>query len=147
MTAEIIPIRPAPSVADFDRFWAAFPKKHKIGPARSQWMWALAKTGNDPEPIIAGAVRYAEYCRRKGTEETYIAPPHQWLADERWHDVYEQPQDSPELSEEARIRALYAQWWTGPDTQFKRTWREQRISEADKAEMRRLGLLQNETAR
>lgn len=141
MADNIVQLHPNPGPDAFDRFWDIYPKKSRYGGARRQWMWALAATNNDAEVIIAGAKAYANHCRRNGIEQQYILNPQNWLADECWRDVYDQPSRGPEPSEEARIRALHAQWWGGQDNPFKAAWRRDRISEADKAAMKRLGLI------
>ena len=78
-------------VADFDRFWTAYPRQQGIGAARRAWIWALSAAGNDAETIIKAATRYATYCRREGTDPQFIPMPAKWLADERWRDVLPEP--------------------------------------------------------
>jgi len=107
MTAEIIQMRPKPSSADFERFWAAFPKKQKIGPARRQWLWALVATDNDSELIIAAAQRYAAYVKRMGIEECFVAAPHNWLMDERWHDEYREEPKQADPDQQAKLQAKH----------------------------------------
>ena len=92
--------------ADFDRFWAAYPRQQGIGAARRQWIWALSAAGNDTKTIIAEAARFAGYCRREGVDQQFIPMPAKWLADERWKDVLPEPpriNGDAELQSKARI--------------------------------------------
>lgn len=76
----------------FDRFCAAYPSRNgSLGSrkAAEQKFLTLVKSGTDPEAIIAGAKRYAEWAEREGNAGTkFIAQHTTWLNQERWSEQY-----------------------------------------------------------
>lgn len=70
---------------EFDRFWAAYPRKVGKGEARKVWI-RLRQRGVDPEELIAGAIRYRDDPKRK---PDYTKHPGPWLNAERWTDQLE----------------------------------------------------------
>jgi hypothetical protein len=67
---------------EFDRFFAAYPKKVGERPAREEFDAALKKASADV--IIDGAKRYAASVA--GSEKKFIKEPANWLREERWQD-------------------------------------------------------------
>lgn len=67
--------------ADFEEFWAAYPRHVGKGGAFKTWKTALKKA--DAMAIIAGADRYRLDPNR---EDEYTAHPSSWLNDCRWDD-------------------------------------------------------------
>jgi hypothetical protein len=76
----------APAVAvseDFEKFWAAYPKKRAKDSALKNFQKAV-KSGADPADLIEGAERYAKEVA--GFDEQYIKYPQGWLTEGRWKD-------------------------------------------------------------
>ena len=67
--------------ADFDAFWAVYPRKSGKIDARKAWDQVLASA--DAATIIAGALRYRDDPNR---EAAYTAHPGTWLRAGRWED-------------------------------------------------------------
>lgn len=81
MTAwEDIGSKPAPT--DFDRWYAAYPRKVARGAAEKAFTKARKLASLDD--LIAGAERYAQQVR--GVEVRFIAHPATWLNQKRWLD-------------------------------------------------------------
>jgi hypothetical protein len=68
---------------DFETFYAAFPKRVKVGDARKAYAAALKK-GATPEIMLAGAQRYA--LSRAREDPKFTAYPGSWLRAESWAD-------------------------------------------------------------
>lgn len=68
---------------DFDRFWAAYPKKVKKPEAFKKWQRVI-RDGTTPDEVIAAVKRYAASVSGKSTD--YIAHPTTWLNQGRWSD-------------------------------------------------------------
>jgi hypothetical protein len=66
----------------FEQFWDAYPMNHNRVQATKAWNSALKK--DDPENIIAGAVRYRAY--REGEDERFTKYPNNWLREELWRN-------------------------------------------------------------
>lgn len=79
-TASLIP-QSATQGADFDAFWATYPRRSDKGHARTAWAKAVRKA--DPETITAGAARFRDDPNR---EEKYTPLAATWLNGERWED-------------------------------------------------------------
>jgi len=77
------PSPPRRSRADleFDRFWAAYPRREAKGAARKAWDKAIKRA--TPDRIVAGAERYRD---QPGREPQYTAHPATWLNADRWTD-------------------------------------------------------------
>lgn len=77
--------------ADFDAFWAAYPKKVGKGVARKSFIRAMGK-GVDLQTLL-DAIERQRNCRqwtKDGNE--FIPHPSTWLNQERWEDVIEDEQ-------------------------------------------------------
>lgn len=73
----------------FDDFWDVYPRH--VSKAMARRAFANACKVASPSEIILGAIRFAEYLKREGTEMKYIPHPSTWLNGERWED--ELPED------------------------------------------------------
>ena len=77
--------------ADFDSFWASYPRKVGKGAARKAFVKAMAK-GVTLDTLIA-AVEAQKHCRQWTKDGSdYIPHPSTWLNQERWEDVIEDEQ-------------------------------------------------------
>lgn len=72
--------------ADFDRFYAVYPKHVAPGDARKALTAALKKT--DLDAIVTGAERYAVQVAREGRDQRHIKYPAAWLRAECWLDEF-----------------------------------------------------------
>lgn len=79
----------------FERFCQAYPKRTNRKAASAKFDAAL-RAGVDGERIIAAAIRYAEACRRAGTEKQFIPAPDVWLNKGKYDD-----DDLPETNSRA----------------------------------------------
>jgi hypothetical protein len=70
--------------AQFNQFWAIYPRKKGKGQARKAFEKALEKT--DLETIIAGVHAYMEH--EDMSDPQFIAHPTTWLNGERWEDEH-----------------------------------------------------------
>lgn len=74
---------------DFENFWNVYPSRQPHSnpkkPASPKFEAAIRR-GVDAQVIIDGAVRYAEYIRREGTNPKHVAQATTWLNQERWND-------------------------------------------------------------
>lgn len=77
--------------AQFDRFWAVYPRK--AAKIRARAAWTKATKTHDPERLIEAAKVYAQ--RTAGEERRYLPHPTTWLSGERWDD---EPTPPPMLS-------------------------------------------------
>lgn len=73
---------PPPDDPDFDRFWAAYPKRMEKVDAKRAWQVAIKKTTADV--LVAAAAGYAEH--QRGNESKFIKYPATWLNKECWTD-------------------------------------------------------------
>jgi hypothetical protein len=80
--------RPKATMAQFDRFWEAYPKREGKQKALQRFM---DLTLEDAEKAISAAKQFADKCRRENTEGRYIKWPEGWLNAKRFLD-YEAPQ-------------------------------------------------------
>lgn len=107
-------VEPRPPVAreDFDKFWAAYPRRIAKGAARKAWDKAL-KNGADPEEIIWGARAYASLPRDPADGLKYVAHPATWLNGERWTDEADpepEPRPSTTTSRVAQVDDALAEF-------------------------------------
>jgi hypothetical protein len=73
----------SPKGSDFDRFYAAYPRK--VGRKDAERKWAKAiKDGADPDTVITGAERYAR--QRAGQDQKFTKHPATWLHQGCWMD-------------------------------------------------------------
>jgi uncharacterized protein YdaU (DUF1376 family) len=81
----------------FDRFCAAYPKRHgnlNRTAARAKFETKI-RNGADPEEIIAAAERYKQFCDAEGKTGTeYVAMMSTWINQERWKDDLPEPDRS-----------------------------------------------------
>ena len=82
----------------FERFWGAFPLEHNRVQAMKAWNAAVKK--DDPENIIAGAIRYRAY--REGEDERFTKFPNNWLREELWRNEWIKF-ESPEQKKTRRL--------------------------------------------
>lgn len=78
---------------DFERFWAAYPKRTGANPKHpaGKLFAAAVKGGADPQAIITGATMYADELRRTGKlGSEHVAQAKTWLSQQRWKDYPEQ---------------------------------------------------------
>ena len=75
-----VPIRQA----DFDRFWAAYPRKVGRGAARKAFARAVRLIG-EPEPLAA-MLAALQRVRPSWRDPEFIPHPATWLNEERWSD-------------------------------------------------------------
>lgn len=76
--------RPYTYTPEFEEFWRAYPRQVEKREAFARWNVRLQETLDDGTPItpallIQAAQRYAEECRRLGTEERYMKHPSTFL--------------------------------------------------------------------
>jgi hypothetical protein len=89
ITTELDPenIEPVNDInAQFNDFWAVYPRKKGKGQARKAFEKAIAKT--DLETILAGVAAYVDNVDM--SDPQFIAHPSTWLNGERWEDEYEE---------------------------------------------------------
>lgn len=65
---------------DFESFWSVYPRKKDKGNAFKKYT-ARLNSGFSEEELLEAAKAYAEECRKKHTEETYIKHPATFLSD------------------------------------------------------------------
>jgi hypothetical protein len=109
---------PLPNGADggcgFDRFWTAYPSRgdepNPPKPARAQFD-RLVAAGADPAAIIAGAVGYAEHCRRTGRQGgRYVMKAATFLEDGVFEQFAAKPRGVPDAASPAEWRQRLADW-------------------------------------
>lgn len=62
--------------SEFEEAWVAYPKRPGASRSDSFKAWsARIKAGADPQTILAGVIRYANYCSASGTDAEYIKQP------------------------------------------------------------------------
>jgi hypothetical protein len=75
----------------FDAFWQAYPSRsphdNPRKPAAAKFA-ALVKVGVDPEIIITGTKRYADYVNRDVRERRFVKQAITWLNQEQWTELY-----------------------------------------------------------
>jgi hypothetical protein len=71
---------------DFVEWFAACPKR--IDRARALKAYRTARKEVGAEVLLDGMKRYAEHCRVKQTEDTYIKHPTSWLNAKAWENKY-----------------------------------------------------------
>lgn len=71
--------------ADFDAFWANYPRTTAKPRARKAWKTATAKS--EANVILSGLSDWIAFWRASGTEERFIPHPSTWLNGECWNDT------------------------------------------------------------
>ena len=85
----------------FEEFWNNYPQKRDKSTALTAWVAAI-DAGADPQAIIAGAAKYAAWCRVNSIEQRHIKYAQGWLSRERWTDVIELPLEVGAIDFEAQ---------------------------------------------
>ena len=86
-------------MADFNRFYAVYPRKVARLDAEKAWMQMTRQY--DPADIIRGAEKFARLMASEGKEQQFIPYPASWLRAGRWMDgelqetIVPRPEDSP----------------------------------------------------
>ena len=84
---EAVPSAPGKSLEEwFREFWQAVPKGRKVKVGYAERCFRAACRRASPEALVKGMWRYAERCRRDGTEPRYILHPSSWLNGRCWLD-------------------------------------------------------------
>jgi hypothetical protein len=78
--------------ADFEAFWAAYPRKVEKKGAFKAWQ-ARLKAGVDPQELILAARNYADRCRQLGTEIQFIKHAKTFLGPSEPYQEYVKPSD------------------------------------------------------
>lgn len=93
----------------FDRFWKVYPKK--VGkPAAAKNFAKAISGGADPERVIEGASRYAQWLTsgKRGEFRPHAKFPQGWLTEQRWEDP-DLWQDDEIDPQRARLREITRQ--------------------------------------
>jgi DNA-binding MarR family transcriptional regulator len=85
------PALAAPTKDMVDRFWSIYPKGEKKAAAERE-LRARVEAGTSFDEIVAGAERYARFCKAVHREDRYIAFAVNWLREERWRDDFKLPE-------------------------------------------------------
>lgn len=80
------PKPPSSIEADFCEWYDACPKR--VDRAKAIKAYRTARKEVSAEVLLDGIKRYAEFCRAKQTEETYIKHPTSWLTAKAWENKY-----------------------------------------------------------
>jgi hypothetical protein len=75
---------------EFDDWHSGYPRKEDRGHALKAFL-AARKRGVALADLVGGCARYAEKCRREGTERKFIRLPATWLNGEGWLDEPGEP--------------------------------------------------------
>lgn len=98
--------------ADFDAFWAAYPRRRGANPrapARTSWDRAT-KRGASSEAILAGAKAYAtDPSTKAGTEFVPMAVT--WLNQRRWEDYKAAPRPVSQTAPASFLVAMDSPQW------------------------------------
>ncbi|MFJ5804829.1 hypothetical protein [Streptomyces sp. NPDC093093] len=81
-------------LAAFGAFWIVYPKKIHMARAKTEWIAAIRK-GIDPGDMVTAAQAYAREVA--GKDPQFTSYPANWLANERYHDEYPEPDMRPAL--------------------------------------------------
>jgi len=87
----------SPSLAEFEQFWKAYPRK--VGKGAAQKAWAAAVRKADPDRIIEAVERYAW-----PDEPSFIPHASTWLNGQRWED--ELPNMGPRKPSEEELERM-----------------------------------------
>lgn len=96
---------------DFERFYAAFPKRVGRKAAEAAWMKAM-KDGADAAVVIAGAKRYAD--EREDEDSKYTKQPATWLNHGCWEDEPQRRRREQTVSENDQRIAQFLRGSDGP---------------------------------
>ena len=108
-------MKAAPSVdLVFEEAWTAYPKRPGASKQGSHKAWkARLKAGVDPQAMLQGVMRYANYCKASGIDPqfikqpaTFFGPDEHYLADWTPLASQSQPKELP-LGTEAQIEHAY----------------------------------------
>lgn len=93
-------------MTDFERFWAAWPKRVKRQEAADAFKWALARFNEDGQ-LVDRMLATIAWQRTFYGGPQYLPDPNKWLLTRRWED--ENPADVAKAQAEAEQAALRAQ--------------------------------------
>ena len=79
--------------ADFEQFWAAYPRK--VSKQTALASYTKARQTVTAETIMAGVDRYTKWIAAVHQEAQYIAHPSTWLNQRRWEDEYPVTAEQP----------------------------------------------------
>jgi len=88
-TLALIAETPVDPVAEFARFWSAYPRRVSKGHAEKAWRSAVKVA--HPDEIIAAAERYAAHVAATRTEQRFVPHPATWINGQRWLDDLPEP--------------------------------------------------------
>lgn len=77
----------AAAPSDFDRFWAAYPRR--TGKGAAEKAWAKAAKAADPQRLIDAATHFA--AARQDQDPRFTPHPATWLNQRRWEDEDQPP--------------------------------------------------------
>lgn len=86
---------------DFEKFWAAFPRKEAKKDAMKAW---LQMDSGQRFAAVASLPVHVRFWNLSGRERQYLPLPATWLRGERWNDELEMPGAKDALGE----------WWKTP---------------------------------
>lgn len=96
------------ATADFDAFWATWPRKERKRDAVDGWPLAVRRAGS-PQRIIEAAAAYAAKVKANRTEARYVMQAVNWLRQTRWLD--EAPTTEPVTGQYHRVPVDDADSW------------------------------------
>lgn len=111
----IKPLKAAPPIdLFFEESWSCYPKRPGASKQGSLKAWkARVKAGVDPQVMVQGVKRYADYCKASGIDPqfikqpaTFFGPDEHYLADWTPLASQSQPKDLP-LGTDAQIEHAY----------------------------------------
>ena len=103
MSGRVVPLFPAPAApADFDDFWALYPRRVARLHARNVWQRMAAA---DRRAALEAIPRQAAAWFAEGREPRYIPHAGTWLNGRRWEDEFE---SSPAAQAERIARQISA---------------------------------------
>lgn len=117
--------------ADFERFWALYPRREAVRAACKAFHQALARDGVTPEAIIAGAERYRAWV--KATERQFIKHASTWLNGDCWEDDLPIPKPKSPTPTDSLLEAYRATLQPGEAFVFSKyaEWKKGRTAQAN----------------
>lgn len=125
---------PQPTHADFEAFWAVYPRRKEKLEALRRWRDAIKIA--TPAEIIEGAIRYA-----KIAQEPYIKLPATWLHKGCWMDEDSEPAAPITDAREARLHMMASMVKKAATSKFAADWMKNNVTEQDMQEMKRRGMI------
>lgn len=100
----------ATSDTDFDRFWAAYPRKYGKGVARLQFAIAIKRTTLQTMLDAIAWQKQTPQWRKDGG--AFIPKPQTWLHGEHWDD---RPSEAPQLKDQTAKNVNAITEWLNRD--------------------------------